>query len=68
MSGEKHNWRNIVLYAASAYFQSTLELQTHEGDNAHNRMLLCIDGGMQADKEGQCMQRWGGRAQCFALE
>lgn len=33
------------------------------GDNAHHRMLLCIDGGMQADKEGQCMQRRGGTAQ-----
>lgn len=56
------------LYAVSAHFQSTFELQTHGRDNAHNRMLLCIDGGMQADKEGQCMQRRGGSVQCFALE
>lgn len=55
------------LYAVSAHFQSALGLQTW-GGNAHNRVLLWIDGGMQADKEGQCMQRRGGCAQCFALE
>lgn len=68
MSGEKHNWRNVVLYVVSARFLDILALQTHEGGNADNRILLCIDGGIQAGKEGQCMQRRAGSAQCFALE
>lgn len=55
------------LYAVSAHFQNALGLQTW-GGNAHNRVLLWIDREMQADKEGQCLQRRGVSAQCLALE
>lgn len=69
VSGEKHNWTNAVLSLCSVYTLSDhLRITNTWGVNAHSRILLCIDGGMQAGKEGQCMQRSGGSAQCFALE
>lgn len=37
-------------------------------DSSHNGVLPRVDGWIQAGKEGQCMQRRSGSAQCFALE